>query len=204
MKKTIGLLLFFVAYGMLYPGLTQPILGLTGTVEKSDLVILGKNIIVDNPDTPELIGTMAEVLVANMEVSGTVEAYHKTRSILGTVQELYRDNYKLVAFLVALFSIIIPIFKGLMLLASQLRISDALAYRLKTISSLVSKWSMADVFVVGIFVAYLAANAIKKEGGLLSFEAVLGPGFYFFLGYCLLSIVSSQLLAEKNTLQSYR
>jgi uncharacterized paraquat-inducible protein A len=69
---------------------------------------------------------------------------------------------------------------------------------LKSVSNLISKWSMADVFVVGVFVAFLAANAVKKEGGLLSFEAVLGPGFYFFLGYCLLSILSSQLLAAKK------
>jgi len=57
---------------------------------------------------------------------------------------------------------------------------------------------MADVFVIGVFVAFLAANAIKREGGLLSFEAILGSGFYFFLGYCLLSILSSQILAREQ------
>ena len=47
---------------------------------------------------------------------------------------------------------------------------------------------------MAVFVAYLAANAIEKEAGLLTFHAVLGPGFYYFLGYCLLSIIGSQLL----------
>ncbi len=65
---------------------------------------------------------------------------------------------------------------------------------LQKISALISKWSMADVFVIGVFVAYLAANAVEKEGGLLTFEAQLGSGFYYFLGYCLLSILATQLL----------
>ena len=198
MKKTIGLVLLFIAYGLLYPGLTQPVLSLTGSVEKVDMVRMGKDIIVASPDTPELLDTIAEMLIENMEVSGNIEAYHKTRSILGTVEELYQDNYKLVAFLVALFSIIIPITKGLMILCCQFGIPDRIAYRLRMTSDLLSKWSMADVFVIGVFVAFLAANAVKKEGGLLSFDAVLGSGFYFFLGYCLLSIISSQILANER------
>ena len=195
MKKSIGLLLLLVAYGLLYPGLTQPILSLTGSVEKADLVTIGKDIIVSSPDTPELLDTMAEILVANMDVSGEIQAYEKTRSIIGTVQDLYQNNYKLVAFLVALFSMIIPIVKGLMILGSQMRIPNHIADGLRRCSDLISKWSMADVFVIGTFVAFLAANAVEKEGGLLTFNAVLGPGFYFFLGYCLLSILSSQLIS---------
>ena len=197
MKKTIGLLSLMVAYGLLYPGLTQPMLSLTGIVNKADMVEIGKDIIVESPETPELIDTLAEVLLANMEISGTVEAYNKTRSILGTIQELFDNGFALVAFLVALFSIIIPVLKGLMMLFSYFRIDPALSGSLQNISGIISKWSMADVFVVGVFVAFLAANAVQNEAGLLSFNATLGPGFYFFLAYCLLSVLSSQLMVSK-------
>lgn len=200
MTRISGLLLLLVAYALLYPGLTQPMLSLIGSVDQADLALIGKDIIVSNPETPELVGAMAEMLIANMEFSGTVEAYNRTRSILGTVQELYRSNHTLVAFLVALFSIIIPVAKGLMLLFSHFRINQRLTLGLQNTSNLVSKWSMADVFVIGVLVAFLAANAVEKEGGLLTFQATLGPGFYFFLAYCLLSILATQLLLSSRDL----
>jgi len=143
---------------------------------------------------------MAEMLIANMEVTGQLEVYQKTRSIIGTIKELYNNGYAIVAGLIGLFSIIVPAAKGLMLLFSFFKIHPSLSSRLKNFSSLMSKWSMADVFVIGIFVAFLAANAIKREGGLLSFEAILGSGFYFFLGYCLLSILSAQILSQQSEL----
>ncbi len=198
MNRILGLVLLLVAYVLLVPGLTQPLLTLTGTVEKADLVTIGKDIIVESPDTPELLDAVAEMLIANMDVSGQLEVYQKTRSIIGTIKELYNNGYTVVAALIGLFSVIIPAAKGLMLLFSFFKINPSLSHRLKNISSLMSKWSMADVFVIGVFVAFLAANAIKREGGLLSFEAMLGSGFYFFLGYCLLSVLSAQILSLKS------
>ena len=78
------------------------------------------------------------------------------------------------------------------LLVPRAELRDGLLW----LNATLSKWSMADVFVVGVFVAFLAANAIRKEAGLLSFQAELGLGFYCFLGYCILSILSSQILAS--------
>lgn len=195
MKSAAGLLLLVAAYGLLWPGLTQPVLTLTGVVDKADMAVIGKDIIVDSPQTPQVVANIAEYLLENMEISGDVEAYHRTRSILGAIRELHENGYPLVAFLVALFSIVIPVVKGLMLLLSHLPAPPALAAGLRRTADLISRWSMADVFVVGVFVAFLAANAIRREGGLLSFEAELGTGFYCFLGYCLLSILSSQILS---------
>ena len=194
MNKPIGLLLLLIAYGLLFPGLTQPLLSLTGTVEKADLAQIGKDIIVENPDTPEVIGTMAEILIANMHISGTIEAYEKTNSVIGMVEELHGNGYTLVAVLIATFSIVIPTVKGLMLMFSYFQISPGLSRILKSTTNVLSKWSMADVFVIGVFVSFLAVSASQKEGSLLEFSATLGSGFYFFLGYCLLSIFATQLL----------
>jgi len=203
MRFYLGLATLVAAYALLYPGISQPILSLTGTVAKADLIEVGKQVIVDAPETNALIDSVATAVLEQISVEGEVEAYHKTRSILGTVRDLYTDGFALVAFLVAFFSIGVPVIKGLMLLVSYLNISPGVTDLFRSGGSLLSKWSMADVYVVGVFVAFLAANAIRKEGGLLSFSAELGPGFYFFLGYCLLSILSSQLLdgvRRKNAL----
>ena len=52
MKNAVGLLLLVAAYGLLWPGLTQPVLTLTGVVDKADIAVIGKDIIVDSPQTP--------------------------------------------------------------------------------------------------------------------------------------------------------
>ena len=52
----------------------------------------------------------------------------------------------------------------------------------------ISKWSMADVFAVGMLIALLAAK------GTANLSAVAGQGFYFFAAYCLVSNLAFQLL----------
>jgi hypothetical protein len=56
---------------------------------------------------------------------------------------------------------------------------------------------MADVFVIAIIVAFMAANA-STVGVLLNLGARFEPGFYFFLGYCIFSILSIQVIIRKN------
>ncbi len=198
MRRTIGLVVLLLAYVLLLPGLSKPILSITATAEKSELVALGKRLIEENSETSVLMGSVASMLLNQMDTNGSVEAYHKTRSILGTVRDLFQNKHFVVGFLIMLFSVVVPVIKGFMLLLAHMKISPSMSVKMKNYSGLISKWSMADVFVIGIFVAYLAANAIEKEAGLLSFDATLGAGFYFFLGYCLLSILSAQLLADEN------
>ena len=64
----------------------------------------------------------------------------------------------------------------------------------------IAKWSMADVFVVALFIAYLAAqaSAAPTQGpnaapALLVFDARFGAGFYWFAAYCLFSLASQQI-----------
>ena len=146
-----------------------------------------------------MIGGMAIKLLDSLNVSGDVQAYTKTRSILGTVKELFESKNYLVSFLVMLFSVIVPVTKGLLLLTSLWIPEVRIKGKLVGIASLISKWSMADVFVVAVIVAYLAANASRDMGEIFSLTATLGAGFYFFLGYCLLSLLSAQLMALRTT-----
>ncbi len=194
MLKIVGFLLLICAYLSLIPGLTHPMLSVQGTVERSKLVEEGRQILKDNQQTSGFIADIADMLIKNLDVSGTISAFDKTRSILGTANELYLNNHVLVAGLILLFSVVVPLLKGLLAASTLLPLSYKRKNTLMTIGNAMSKWSMADVFVVGIFVAYLAANGIKEERGLVDFDAQLGSGFYYFLGYCLLSILATQLL----------
>lgn len=194
MQKPLGLAVLLAAYLLLIPGLTQPMLTVTGTVEKTKLVELGKQFIQESPTKLGLMGDMANMLLDNMKVEGTVDAFNKTRSILGTVQDLLDSGNALVAVMIVFFSVIVPAVKGLLTLATFLPVKSQYRSTMQWISSNMSKWSMADVFVIAIFIAFLAAKGIREDTGLVSFDAVVGSGFYYFLGYCLLSILSAQIL----------
>jgi uncharacterized paraquat-inducible protein A len=61
-------------------------------------------------------------------------------------------------------------------------------YRLYTFIRSISKWSMADVFAVGMLIALLAAK------GTSNLSAVAGTGFYCFAAYCLVSNLAFQTL----------
>jgi len=59
---------------------------------------------------------------------------------------------------------------------------------------------MADVFVVALFITYLAAQASaaptsgpEAAPALIAFTAHFGPGFYWFTAYCLFSLASQQI-----------
>lgn len=201
MQKILGFLLLLSAYALLVPGLTQPMLTVSGTVEKARLVAVGQEIFKESEDVPRFIKDMVDPLLKNVRVSGSVPAFEKTNSILNTAKELYRNNHKPVAGLILLFSVFIPLLKAILLIGAHLPFRAALKRRLLWISSVTSKWSMADVFVVAIFVAFLAANGLKESRALVDFNSELGPGFYFFLGYCLISILATQLLAGSVTWQ---
>lgn len=174
-------------------------LSVSGTVEKTKLVAVGQEILKESEDVPRFIKEMVDPLLKNMRVSGTIPAFEKTNSILNTAKELYSNNHKSVAGLILLFSVIIPLLKALLLIGAHLPIRAILKRRLLWVSSITSKWSMADVFVVAIFVAFLAANGLKESRALVDFNSELGSGFYFFLGYCLISILATQLLAGSAT-----
>lgn len=179
---------------MLYPGLTQPILTVSGTVEKARLVDVGKQLIQESPNTPALVNNLVDMVVETLDVSGDVDAFNKTRSILDTAKELYNNNHVLVAVLIVSFSVLVPLIKAVILFLLLAPFSATIHAALVWTSNALSKWSMADVFVIAIFITYLAGNGIQESRGLVDFDATLETGFWYFLGYCLLSILGTQVL----------
>lgn len=118
------------------------------------------------------------------------EIFRQTQSIVQSVRNLHNSGNDFVAGLILLFSITVPAIKAALLLAVFAARDVATKRRLHAIVTSVSKWAMADVFVVAIFVAYLAANATSN------LHATAERGFYFFAAYCLISNLSFQLLEK--------
>ena len=114
--------------------------------------------------------------------------YEETQSILRAIQRLYESKNYFVAGLVLLFSVIVPFIKAALLGVILWVKNPVTKHRLYLFVRSVSKWAMADVFAVGIFIAFMAGNAIDN------LDAKLHPGFYWFIAYCLVSNLSFQFL----------
>ena len=208
LKSTfIPVLLLFASLALLVPGVSEPMLTITATMEKEALKQTGIDILAESITGPsdgdeqaherakDRVKSMIEGVTQLMglsRVEGSIEAYQKTRSIIGTVEDLYHSNNLAVAFLVVFFSVVIPTIKLLMMLAAITMKQSIGRARLTAMNSLMSKWSMADVFVVAMIVTYMAANATSANGGLLEFNSSFESGFYYFCGYCLFAIGASQ------------
>jgi hypothetical protein len=208
------LIITIISLALLIPGVTQPMLTLTGTIDKSEMTETGIDIIIDSiveksmkkgkekseederGKAKRMVGMVTGMLGLN-NIEGEIEAYSKTRSIAGTVKELFRSGNGVVGFLVMLFSIVIPVTKILLMLVGSYFYDSKNSRKAFLISSVISKWSMADVLVIATIVAFMAANA-SNMGELLNLGARFESGFYFFLGYCIFSILSIQVITRKN------
>jgi paraquat-inducible protein A len=126
---------------------------------------------------------------ATMEIFGNVrELSNETRSVIGAITSLHDSGNDFVAGLILLFSVLIPVIKAALLVPIVALRGSRTSYRLYTFVRAISKWSMADVFAVGMLIALLAAK------GTANLEAVAERGFYFFAAYCLVSNAAFQLL----------
>ena len=199
-QKLTTISLIAVAILLLYPGVTQPVLTLSGTVEKSKVAELGIALITeqDTNTQPRLLLTAVSNFLGFDQIEGNLEVYTSTRSIWGTAQSLADNGYLGVALLIVFFSLVIPVFKLVLQAASLFISKDELRGPLLWLNASLSKWSMADVFVMGLLVAFLAGGAAEKTDDILTMQASLGTGFYYFLAYCLFSVAASIAL-QKNT-----
>jgi hypothetical protein len=132
---------------------------------------------------------------------GEVEVYQQTRSIIGSVRRLYEVGSPTPATLILLFSVIVPFGKAA-LVAWAMFMEPGRRQRLLNFVEAIARWSMADVFVVALFIAYLAAKASTTPPGqagaapLVAFNAHFGAGFYWFAAYCLFSLAAQQYTAR--------
>lgn len=195
MRILLPVFTIFLALVLLIPGVTQPVLTLEGKIDKSKLAQTGIEMLADEGDrNTRNVLMMASSMLGLDKLEGEISAYQKTRSIWGTVNELADNKNYLVAALVAFFSIVIPTLKLLMQLLYIFLPVNKFKHMLGQVIQGVTKWSMVDVFVIALIVAYLAGNADGQMGELINMHAELGTGFWYFTGYCLFAIAASSLI----------
>lgn len=137
---------------------------------------------------PGLTSPMITITASIDAFGKTREIFRQTQSIIEAVRSLHNSGNDFVAGLILLFSVTIPLLKALLLIPILSLADDGKRYRLYRVVRSISKWSMADVFVVGVFIAMLAAVATDN------LDASVESGFYFFAGYCLISNLAFQVL----------
>lgn len=141
-----------------------------------ELVIDGKNYLVEHKDTHIGIDKV---------FPGKTYFYYQNKGIMEVITMLWKTDNKPVAVSIGLFSVIIPMFK----LISTLFILILPVFRAKKfrkVLSFLSKWSMADVFVVAAFLAFLSFSNMSPG---LTMDAKILFGLYYFFGYVMLSIL---------------
>lgn len=119
---------------------------------------------------------------------GVMDLGSETRSILGTIQYLWVSKNYLVSSLIFIFSVCVPVLKALGLLFILFPSSEKVRENLLGIIKRIGKWSMADVFIVAVFLAYLSTASMDV------LKAKIEKGFYFFLAYCLLSVLATEFI----------
>jgi hypothetical protein len=225
-RRALVLAGLVITIGLLVPGLVRPVIHLRGTLDPEGIAQLAPRMLEQgisdetvatlrpmiNPAMLMLIelapGGLKGALVARLrpEISRAlaegpeIEVYTQTRSILGSVQQLYRVGSVTAATLILLFSVIVPFTKALLVVWAIYRRDPARRARTLRLVEIIAKWSMADVFAVALFIAYLAAVASQTATGtstqVVRFSATFGSGFYFFAAYCLTSLAHQQLTAR--------
>jgi hypothetical protein len=223
------LALLAISIALLLPGIFLPVLTIRGVltpegIAKMTPVVLEKGL--DDDTIGALKALMNPAMLQFLEATGgdirkliierlgprltaalqqgvsEVEVYTQTRSIMGAVRNLYDVGSPFPATLILLFSVIVPLTKAA-LVAWAVFVRDLIRrQRVLNFVESIAKWSMADVFVVALFITYLAAEASQTPPGnpgaapLISFNATFGPGFYWFAAYCLFSLASQQYTAR--------
>jgi hypothetical protein len=225
--RWLVLVLLLASLGLLIPGLFAPVITIRGLLTRDGIaqvapMMLERGLNDDtlntlkgmmNPTVVGLVeatgGDLRQMIVERVTPSltasllqnvGDVEVFQQTRSIVGSVGRLYEVGSPVPATLILLFSVVVPFAKMVLVGWAMFAASETGRRQTLTFVETIAKWSMADVFVVALFIAYLAAMASQSVPGagppIVAFTAEFGSGFYWFAAYCVFSLASQQLTAR--------
>lgn len=129
---------------------------------------------------------------AQIPLLGEFELYDRTQSVISGIKLLYENDNALVASLILLFSVIVPVAKAILLCLVLAFKNWKWRTRVYQFVALIGKWSMADVFVVGMFLMYLATASEEN------ITSSIMEGFYYFAAYCIISVAAIQVMTLKD------
>lgn len=178
---------------LLFAGLTAPMIEIDARFQQVNFLLIGEQI------------TFNDQVI-----------FFQSKSILQVIDILFStgkvDSF-FVGLLILAFSILFPLAK---LLSTQIYLAGGEKLRknkvLKFFAFKSGKWSMADVYVIAVFMAYIGfqgifdhqlANLNMETESLVSISTnrtSLQPGFIIFIGFVLFSLVLSTIL-KKITLR---
>jgi hypothetical protein len=184
-------LLTFSSFCLLLGGIITPMIELEAKIDQLSFQLLGESIMFqDNV-----------IFFQSKSITDMVHILMKE----GTIQMIF------VGMLIFMFSIVFPSAKligSLIYTYNFKNLKDHPVIRFFVIKS--GKWSMADVMVVAIFMAYIGFNGIIRSQ-LESFTKAAHPmevittngtqllgGYFLFLFFCLSSLIISEALVRKR------
>lgn len=182
---------------VLFAGLTAPMIEIDARFQQVNFLIIGEQI------------TFNDQVI-----------FFQSKSILQVIGILF-DTGKLdslfVGLLILVFSIVFPVAK---LLSTQIYLAGSDHLRknniLKFFTFESGKWSMADVYVIAIFMAYIGfqgildnqlSNLNRETETLVSIstnKTSLQPGFIIFIAFVLFSLSLSTILKKITVLENNR
>jgi hypothetical protein len=175
---------------LLIAGVSTPMIDMEATISQMNFMLIGHPIHFEN-----------QVL------------YFQSKSILDVfwIMITHKDiQMKFVGILLITFSIVFPLLKIISSLGyyfNYRKLRENAVIKFFVLKS--GKWSMADVMVVAIFMAYIGFNGIissqlghlhstDRELVILTTNATaLQPGYYLFLTYTLLALILTGFLTRK-------
>ncbi len=188
--RAFGFVAIFASLSFLYLGLSAPLLEISAYSE--DLTF---EVPVSDVTGDDFFGLGWDMSEYNLDrtVDGRTYYFYQNKSIIQLITILYTGGNFLVAFILIGFSIVFPTFKlfiSLRVLAAPHKKRSLKRYRaIRTLG----KWSMADVFVSGIFLAIFAYS--NMEVGIDTGSSTLA-GTYFFMLFVTISISSGTYLKK--------
>jgi uncharacterized paraquat-inducible protein A len=227
MHRPLVLVLLVASLVLLIPGLFLPVITIRGVLTREGIAQVAPQMLqrglddntlntlkaMMNPTVVGLLdatgGDLRQMIVDKVTPSLTasltqnmaeVEVFQQTRSIVSSVRRLYEVGSPVPATLILLFSVVVPFVKTALVGWAMFVADEARRRRTLAFVEAIAKWSMADVFVVALFITYLAAMASQttpaQGASLVAFKAEFGPGFYWFAAYCVFSLATQQLTAR--------
>jgi uncharacterized paraquat-inducible protein A len=190
-KKSWVLVAIILSIGLLLPGILLPLMTIKAEINQQSLIAHSKHVI-KQQNLPPMLQQIAHGFLDSVEMEEDITLLNKTQSILKTSQSLWEQDYPVVAILIITFSTIIPVSK-ILLLISLLFFP---CRKVVQLNGFLSKWSMADVFAIGVLIAFLMAASAENAHALIVFETTLHAGFYWFVAYCLTSVILGQALSK--------
>lgn len=190
LSKPNLIILLLIDLGLLLMGLLLPMMQIDARLGQIKFRLMGEQILFTD-----------EVL------------FFKSKSILEVFNVMIKQNsphVMAVGVLILVFSVVFPVVKliataaiGLKPSLQQNKVMDFFAFK-------TGKWSMADVFIVAIFMAYIGFNSIVNEqmqglqsqfnnaSLLATNNSTLLPGFFLFTCFVLLGLIISGKV-KRNT-----